>query len=246
MAQDPEDVTVAEFTRWAQAPGRELSGDPAADVAEVDLLLGLMRDHLGLGDPASLSPGDLQDLLLHVYPRKVTVFEHEDTQDTVPAVRDLLAFLADTGRLSGPAAQRLGRELDQVGPKFTDAVMDPSRWGMARSITQAMATDGVDITDSAAVQDWITRYHDRFQDDPDWDDEAEGDNLKEAFGLPDRLPPMRLPAEDELAAMARKSPLLAASARLAKWAGPDRTLGGDGELTAADTVAAAAELGIDI
>ena len=42
----------------------------------------------------------------------------------------------------------------------------------------------------------------------------------EAFGLPDRLPAMRLPALDELAGLARKSPLLATVARLAGWAGP--------------------------
>src|SRR5579859_1651165 len=143
MAKDPMDVISAEFSRWVAAPDRELSGEPEADVAEVDLLLGLMRDQLGLDSPARLSPGDLEDLLLDVYPRKVTVFDPEDTQDTVPALRDLLAFLAGTGRLAGPAARRLGRELDQVAPRFAGAVMDPSRWGTARSITQAMVAEGV-------------------------------------------------------------------------------------------------------
>ena len=219
MATDPMDVISADFSRWVAAPDRKLSGEPAADVAEADLLLGLIRDHLGLDNPARLNPGDLEDLLLNVYPRKVTVFDAEDTQDTVPALRDLLAFLADTGRLTSAAARRLGRELDQVAPRFAGAVMDPSRWGTARSITQAMVTEGVDITDSAAVQDWITRYNASANEplvDPDLD--PEDYDLKEAFGLPDRLPAMRLPALDELAALARKSPLLAEAARLAEWA----------------------------
>src|SRR5882757_6381563 len=159
MATDPMDKISADFSRWAATPDRKLSGEPAADVAEADLLLGLMRDHLGLDSPARLNPGDLEDLLLNIYPRKVTVFDPEDAQDTVPALRDLLAFLADTGRLSAAAARRLGRELDQVASRFADAVMDPSRWGPARSITQAMVTEGVDITDSAAVQDWIEQYN---------------------------------------------------------------------------------------
>jgi hypothetical protein len=245
MATDPMDVISAEFSRWVAVPDRKLSGEPAADVAEADLLLGLIRDHLGLDSPARLNPGDLEDLLLNVYPRKVTVFDLEDTQDTVPALRDLLAFLADTGRLSGAAARRLGRELDQVAPRFAGAVMDPSRWGTARSITQAMVTEGVDITDSAAVQDWIARYNATASEpleDPDSDEE--GYNLKEAFGLPDRLPAIRLPAPDELAAQARQSPLLAAVARLTEWAGPGRDVDDDGELTAADTVAAATHLGL--
>jgi len=143
------------------------------------------------------------------------------------------------------AARRLGRELDQLAPRFADAVMDPSRWGMARSITQAMATDGVDITDSAAVQDWIARYNEiTLEPLEDWDFDPEDYNLKESFGLPDRLPAMRLPAQDELAALARKSPLLVAACRLAEWAGSGRAVDEDGELTAADTAAAAAELGI--
>ena len=247
MATDPMDVISAEFSRWVAVPDRKLSGEPAADVAEADLLLGLIRDHLGLDNPARLNPGDLEDLLLDVYPRKVTVFDPEDTQDTVPALRDLLAFLADTGRLSGAAARRLGRELDQVAPHFAGAVMDPSRWGPARSITQAMVSEGVDITDSAAVQDWIAAYNataSESLEDPDSDEEDS--NLKEAYGLPDRLPAIRLPAPGELAAQARTSPLLAAVARLTEWAGPGRDVGDDGDLTAADTVAAAAHLGIGL
>jgi hypothetical protein len=245
MATDPMDVISADFSRWVAVPDRKLSGEPEADVAEADLLLGLIRDHLGLDSPARLNPGDLEDLLLNIYPRTVTVFDPEDTQDTVPALRDLLAFLADTGRLSRAAARRLGGELDQVAPRFAGAVMDPSRWGTARSITQAMVTEGVDITDSAAVQDWIARYNATATDPleaPDLDEEDY--NLKEAFGLPDRLPAIRLPAPDELAAQARKSPLLAAVARLTEWAGPGREVDDDGELTAADTVAAATHLGL--
>ena len=245
MAKDPMDVISAEFSRWAAAPDRELSGEPAADAAEVDLLLGLVRDQLGLDDPARLKPGDLEELLLDVYPRKVTVFDAADIQDTIPAVRDLLAFLADTGRLTDSAARRLGRELDQTAPRFADAVMDPSRWGMARSLTQAMVSEGVDIADSAAVQEWIAAYNANTPGTlEDWDFD-EDENLKEAFGLPDRLPAMRLPALEELAVLARKSSLLATAVRLAEWAGPRRAVEQEGELTAADTIAAAAELGIE-
>jgi len=45
MAKDPMDVISAEFSRWAAAPGRELSGEPVTDAAEADLLLGLNPDH---------------------------------------------------------------------------------------------------------------------------------------------------------------------------------------------------------
>jgi hypothetical protein len=66
-------------------------------------------------------------------------------------------------------------------------------------------------------------------------------SFKAAFELPGRLPPIRLPAEAELAAMARRAPLLASAVRLAEWAGPGRAADAGDALTAADTVAAAGE-----
>jgi hypothetical protein len=243
MAKDSSDATLEKFARWAATTTRKLSGDPEADAAQARLLLDLMRDHLGVDDPARLGSGDIEELLLRVYPRKVTVIDVADVQDTVPALRDLLAFLADTGQLPARAARLLERELDSVAPDFADAVMDPSQWGMARSFTQAMAADGVDFGDQAAVERWIARYNAELAGNRALPGLAD---LKEAFGLPDRLPAMRLPTEDELAAVARKTPMLASACALAEWVGADRPVDQDGELTAADTVAAAWELGIEI
>jgi hypothetical protein len=83
--------------------------------------------------------------------------------------------------------------------------------------------------------------------DPDdyvWDDEDF--NLKEAFGLPDRLPPVRLPPEAELAAMSRAAALLARAHELAEWVAPGRDVTEDAELSAEDAIAAARELGIAV
>jgi hypothetical protein len=84
-------------------------------------------------------------------------------------------------------------------------------------------------------------FEDAAMDD---DFELDGDGWKDALGLPDRLPPVRLPPESELAAMSRKAPLLKQVHRLAEWAAPGRDLTLEEELTVADTVAAASELGI--
>jgi hypothetical protein len=264
VASDRVDATLTGFTRWARAAPQKLSGDLDADVEELRLVLGLLRDHVGVEDPADLRPGDLDELLLQVYPRKVTVLDAEGTADTVPALRDLLAFLADTGAVGAEAAKRLGLELDEVAPRFADAVMDPENWGMARSITQAMASEGVDLADQDAVNRWIARYNQRvgagraddedlfgdadgYDDDlEDFDLDDEDLDLKEAFGLPDRLPPVRLPPESELAAMSRAAPLLGRARMLAEWVAPGRDVTEDVELTPEDTIAAARELGIPV
>jgi hypothetical protein len=84
-------------------------------------------------------------------------------------------------------------------------------------------------------------------DDDDWDDEDDEEevDLKEAFGLPDVLPPMRLPSDAELAATARAIPLLAELAALADWVGPGgRAVSADAELSDADRAEAVAALGV--
>jgi hypothetical protein len=246
------DAVLEELRGWAEQAeqaGRALGGD--AD--EARLLLDLLHDHLGVG-LADLTQGDLGELLLEVYPRKVTVLEADDADGVIPTVRDLLAFCRDTGRLSKAKAARLEAELEGIEPRFAAAVMDPANWGLGRSFVQAMAADGVDFSDQGAVDRWISDYNgglpalgafgaaDRAGINPyDGDEEVD---LAEAFGLPDRLPPLRLPEDGELAEAARGSALLKRARRLADWVGEKRDIA-DGYEPAADDVAdAAAALGI--
>ena len=196
------------FRRWTKTTRQELSGDPGADADELTTLIDLMQNHLGLERPADLGPGDLEELLLRVYPRKVTVLDRADTGDTIPAMRDFLTYLAESGGMTDGATRTLEHELDRIAPQFADAVMDPANWGTARSFVQAMAADGVDMSDQTAVDRWIAAYNARVdpvggmsgpgEDYADYEDE-EDVSFKDAFGLPDRLPPMRLPAKAELA-----------------------------------------------
>ncbi|MFI7012311.1 hypothetical protein [Streptomyces sp. NPDC050145] len=58
------------------------------------------------------------------------------------------------------------------------------------------------------------------------------------------LPPVRLPADAELARDALATPLLSRAVRLARWAGPDTRVGAGGELADEQLPAAAAELGL--
>jgi hypothetical protein len=143
--------------------------------------------------------------LLDVYPRKVTVLNREDTADTIPALCDL----ADTGAIASATAHALERELDELEPRFADAVMNPANWGPAKATMQAMHRDGVDISDSAAAGQWIARHNaGLFADDEAGPLTWDGVDLKEAFGIPDVLAPFRLPDEAALTALASAAPLL--------------------------------------
>jgi hypothetical protein len=78
------------------------------------------------------------------------------------------------------------------------------------------------------------------------DEDDESLDLKEAFGLPDEMPPMRLPTVPELAAMARQARMTGQLRRLAWWLGAGRAVDEDEELSDDDAAEAAAELGVNV
>jgi hypothetical protein len=246
MTKDPFDAALDGFKRWTAATKRKLSADPETAVGEVETLLDLMRDYLDVEGPADLAAGDLRELLLRIYPRKITVFDADDTENTIPAVRDLLAYLAERGEMPESTARALERELDEVAPRFTEAMMDPANWGMAGSLVHAMADEGVDLDDQAAVDRWISRYNAHLAGTGDDEEDDDDVDLKEAFGLPDQMAPVRLPEPGELAALARRAPLMAQLRKLAWWLGAGRAVTEDDELDSDDAAEAAGELGIDV
>jgi hypothetical protein len=71
-------------------------------------------------------------------------------------------------------------------------------------------------------------------------------NVKEAFGLPDSLPPIRLPALPELAALARQAPLPRQLSALVGWVGDGgRQVDEAGDLTSENFRAANTALALD-
>jgi hypothetical protein len=209
MAGDAFEETLAGFRRWAGTTERKLSGDPEDDAAELHTVFELMPDYLGIDDPSRLTAGLLNDLLLDVYPRKVTVLDRKDIASVVPALRDLTSYLADTGAVTDGTARAMDRELDEIEPDFADAVMDPANWGPATAMVHAMHHDGVDISDSAAVDLWIAQQNAGVFAAPAADPLAwDGVDLKEAFGIPDVVAPVRLPDDEALTALAAAAPLL--------------------------------------
>src|SRR5437763_5516489 len=245
MTKDPFGAALAGCGQWTATTKRKVS---SASVGEVETLLDLMRDYLDIDRPADLGEGDLNELLLSVYPRKMTVFDAADTENTVPAARDFLAYLAERSEIPEGTARALERELHEIAPRFTDVMMDPSNGGMAGSLVHAMAADGVDLDDQAAVDRWISGYNAGLAGFGDNEEDADDDlvGLKEAFGLPDRMAPLRLPVPGELAAEARRAPLMAQLRKLAWWLGAGRAVTEDEELAGGDAAEAAAELGVDV
>ena len=88
--------------------------------------------------------------------------------------------------------------------------------------------------------------HDHDHDVADDDFEYEDVDIKEALGLPDALPPIRLLPLPELAAQARTAPVARQLAALAEWVGKDgREVDEAGDLTPDGLAGATAALGVD-
>jgi hypothetical protein len=244
MAKDPFETALAGFREWAGTPGRRLLGTAEADISELDVLFRYMPDQLGISAPDELRPGHIGELLLEVFPRKVLVGGPEDLAATVTALRDFLGYLGDARQLAPQTIRELEQELDEVEPEFAGAVLDPANWGPGRMIAAEMQADGVDLNDPAAVARWIEGYNDRLGLDAVNGDVPEID-FKREFGLPDVLPPMRLPDETDLADMARAAPMIGQLAALVEWVGEDGvSVDSEGQLSGADEAAAAAALGV--
>jgi hypothetical protein len=92
--------------------------------------------------------------------------------------------------------------------------------------------------------DDLNHWDDADQWDDDFGDDDDEAGLRDAFGLPDQLPPLRLPPDDELAAAARAVPMLAELAALAAWAGDGRAIDSAAELAPEDKAAAMSAAGV--
>jgi hypothetical protein len=88
--------------------------------------------------------------------------------------------------------------------------------------------------------------HDHDHNVADDDFEYEDIDIKDALGLPDALPPVRLLPLPELAAQARTAPVARQLAALAEWVGKDgREVDEAGDLTPEGLAEATAALGVD-
>jgi hypothetical protein len=88
--------------------------------------------------------------------------------------------------------------------------------------------------------------HDHDHDVADDDFEYEDIDIKDALGLPDALPPIRLLPLPELAAQARTAPVARQLAALTEWVGKDgREVDDAGDLTEAGLAEATAAIGVD-
>jgi hypothetical protein len=180
-----------------------------------------------------------------------------DADTDMPAVALLLRLMRDRLHIERPAAlsKRGLTELlldhypDEAEADGPEAERPETGIEAMRDFIAYLASAGELSQSSAAALDRqlhkvTSRFTDAMVELINDEDEYEGFGIKEAFGLPDVLPPMRLPPEAELAAMARDAPMLSRLRTLATWLGDGRAVTENGNLAAADAAECATAVGL--
>ena len=114
---------------------------------------------------AEWTPDDVTTYLLEHYPSHGS--ETGVELQALPSRLDaFLAWLAASGR--GPAAllEAARKRLAECRERFLEQASDPRRFGVAKTLFQAMRAANVDAADAAAVDAFVHDFHRRLEDDP--------------------------------------------------------------------------------
>ncbi len=218
--QDDLQGLLGRYARWAPVEQREL--------ADVELFLVVRRDWCG-ADPCTWREGDVEALLLDVFPRKVRA-DATLIQDGPGTLRRFLRWLEATGQLKGSGIYQNEAELADATPRFA-AVMGAER---GPSLFGELP---LDLDDPQATVDAFNALS--FEER-----RVITDHL-----VPDErvvLPPVSLAEEDELRPLAAAAPLAVRVGAMLRWVGPQgRAVTQTGALRLADAKALAKVCGDD-
>lgn len=230
---DSVEQIVGQFATWLGGARDEEA------LGNLDLMLTVRRDYLG-SDLRTWRAGEISELLLSVFPRKVQG-DPSLLRDGPGVLVSFLRYLEKTQQLRGSGLYQLEAELTEVRPRFAPAMQDSSRFGMAKSLFASMSADGIELEDPGAIQDWIEDFNARPYDER----AALTDHAVPALQLPDLvLPPVTLASEQELHRAAEAAPLVERVNALLAYVGPQgRAVTQTGSLRVLDAKALAEPCG---
>jgi hypothetical protein len=156
MSQTARDKLYTRFRR--SEPGRELGRDTSLVRALIDYGADQFDDAL------HWSPIVVELCLADWFPRKFAL-DDEDIERLPIVLRAWLKFTGTERGLSGPSIAEMLAAVDEFEPVYREATRDSAQAGPAKSIAALMMSDGVDLTDAGAVQDWIDAFNERPEDE---------------------------------------------------------------------------------
>lgn len=129
--------------------------------------------------------GGADELMLEIFPRKISIGAPEDLEMAVPEISAFWRFLQRAYEL--PNAAEILDFLQQVEPAFKRAMFDPRNFGMAKSFFMQGQDAGFDMTDEEQINQFMLLQNMSVLSGqeaglPLPPDIAEMDNLLDLFG----------------------------------------------------------------
>jgi hypothetical protein len=237
----PEDL-LAEFGSWAADHGLEV------DLFVVDAVLDAAEGH-----PGRWTAGDVRELLIEWFPRKVTMSESE-WPGVISTLHGWVDFLADRHPKRSGDRTASHAEIDRDTQAFLAAMADERNYGVAKFWGTRMVENGVDTDNLDQVNHFLVKAQ---NGEIDYDQGVLAEIMKRgsfdaeigAFEFEDdedrRLPPVQLPPTEELTALAASSVLVTRLRAFVTWVGTGRTVTTTRRLRVADAKDLAGLLDLD-
>jgi len=92
-----------------------------------------------------MEEGDVDEILLDLFPRKITLESPDDADDVIPELSAFWQFLKREYNLSN--ANIILDFLHRIEAEFNDIMNDTSKFGMAKSFMTMGQSAGFDMTD---------------------------------------------------------------------------------------------------
>jgi len=122
----------------------------------VDRFVYLLFQHCGYS-VSNLEIDDLENVLIDVFPRKVTPSSPEDAEGVIPELIAFWEYLRREHNL--PHCDSVLKYLHSLKPKYASIINDPSRFGPAKSFLLAGQAAGFDMTDEREMHAFMNLYN---------------------------------------------------------------------------------------
>lgn len=117
--------------------------------------------YLGVTLP-SMKAAHVEDILLELFPRKLTLLEPEEATGAIPELIAFWQFLQS--EYKHRHSRKILTLLQKIQPEFEAAMYDPQKFGMAKSFMTAGMAAGFDMTTEEGIQAFQQHYNQRLQE----------------------------------------------------------------------------------
>ena len=197
------------------------------------------------GDLGNWSPADIDELLFGLYPAKV-LLDAEDIAEVPVGFAAFLRFLGTRQPDHSPSFEVLAEYVERSASRFISAMNDEDNWSFGKRMWSTAMAEGVDLSDEDAIGRWMGDFNSRSLGQRDQilgRLPTPGDGLLRAVLGP--FPPVVLPTEEELRALAADSALVRRLVAMVEFVGEGRAVTDRGNLKLADGKELVSVLGTD-